>query len=127
MLEEFRKDFPKDVTGELAAMKAVMLAAAGDKAGAEDEIQKALKKETRFGEFHHTAYFIASAYALLQKPREALDALKKAAATGLPCYRLFERDPNLDNLRENAEFREFLKEQEKEWKRRKETWFKAAQ
>jgi len=127
VLEELRKDFPKDETGELAGMNALLLAAAGDAAGAEAEIQKAMSKETRYGEFHHTVYFIASAYARLRKPREAMDALKKAAATGFPNYPLFEKDPNLGNLRDNAEFRDFLKEQEKEWKRRKETWLKADQ
>ncbi len=55
-----------------------------------------------------------------------VDALKKAAAAGFPCYTLFDKDPNLNSLRDNAEFREFLKEQEKEWNRRKETWLKAS-
>ena len=126
ILKEFRKAFPGDDTGELAGMNAVMLAADGDVAGAEAEIQKAMSKETGYGEFHHTAYFIACAYARLGKPREALDALKKAAAAGFPCYTLFDKDPNLNSLRDNAEFREFLKEQEKEWNRRKETWLKAS-
>lgn len=124
LLEEFRKAFPEDDTGELAGMKAVLLAAADDGTGAKAEIEKATSKETRYGEFHHTAYLIASAYARLGKPREALDALKKAAATGFPNYRLFEKDPNLNNLRDNEEFREFLKEQAKEWRGRKETWLK---
>ncbi len=125
ILKEFRKAFPGDDTGELAGMNAVMLAADGDVAGAEAEIQKAMSKETGYGEFHHTAYFIACAYARLGKPREALDALKKAAAAGFPCYTLFDKDPNLNSLRDDAEFREFLKEQEKEWKRRKADWLKA--
>ncbi len=126
ILEEFRKAFPEDDTGELAGVNALMLAAAGDMTRAEDEIRNALSKETRYGEFHHTAYFIACAYTRLGKPREALDALKKAAETGFPCYTLFEKDPNLNNLRDNSEFREFLKEQEKDWKRRKKEWPKLA-
>ena len=107
-------------------MNAVLLAAAGDVAGATNQIQNAIKKQASgYGEFHHTAYFIAAAYARLNKPREALDWLETTATTGLPCYPLFVRDPNLDNLHANPNFVAFLKKQEKEWQRRSNLWFKA--
>ena len=125
ILEEFRKDFPKDETGELAAMNAVLLAAAGDVAGAEAQIESAKKKKTGYGEFHHTAYFLASAYARLNRPAEAVQWLNDAATTGFPCYHLFKNDPGLDKIRTNPGFVSFLQGQEKEWRRRKEAWLKA--
>ena len=36
--------------------------------------------------------------------RQAVAWLTKASREGLPCYPLFERDPNLDRLRRDAEF-----------------------
>jgi TolB-like protein len=121
-LDQYLQDLPADSTGELAGMRAVLLAAAGDAAGAEAQLQSAMKKETRYGEFHHTAYFIASAYALMNRPKEALAWVEKTADTGFPCYPLFVKDPNLDSLRGNAEFVSFLEAQRQQWQQRKDTW-----
>ena len=127
-LESFLHDFPGDDGGELAAMKAVLRAAAGDFTGAVNHIEMAKAKQGGFGEFHHTAYSIASAYALMNQPTEALIWLKKAATTGYPCYGLFANDPNLATLRQgNSEFDQFLLEQKNAWTKRKNEWFKPNQ
>ncbi len=123
-LEEYLKQSP-DLPGELTAMKAVLLAAEGDEAGSIALIKVAEKKtETSFGETHHTTYFIACAYARLNQPAEALKWLQQTADTGFPCYPLFDKDPNLDNLRADAGFIAFLKKQETDWLTRRDLWFK---
>ena len=116
----------EDDTGELAGMMALLMAAAGDVAGAEAQIKSAASKKNGYGEFHHTAYFIAAAYARLNNRMEAMKWLKETVDTGFPCYVLFRDDPNLHNLREPPfpAFQEFLNEQKKAWLKRKDAWFK---
>ena len=108
-------------------MRALLLAAAGDVAGAEVQIKSAAGKRSGYGEFHHTAYFIAAAYARLHKGTEAMQWLKTTVDTGFPCYVLFRDDPNLDYLRKPPlpAFQTFLSEQEKAWRKRRDAWTKA--
>jgi tetratricopeptide (TPR) repeat protein len=61
-------------------------------------------------DLHHVQYNIGAAYALLGDKRQAISWLKKASREGLPCYPLFERDPNLDGLRGDTEFAAFMQE-----------------
>ena len=83
-----------DGPGELTAMKAVLLAAAGDEAGAIAQVKTAEKKtEISFGETHHATYFIACAYARLNKTAEALQWLKTTADTGFPVILYSEMTP----------------------------------
>ena len=58
---------------------------------------------------------IASAYALMNKTQPALKYLRMAADDGFPCYPLFEKDPNLNNLRTNPRFIQFMAEIRKQW------------
>lgn len=57
----------------------------------------------------------------MQEPMEAMKWLRKAATNGFPNYSWFARDPNLDSLRQNEDFKAFVAEQEKQWKRFNET------
>jgi hypothetical protein len=41
--------------------------------------------------------------------------LEVAAGDGLPCYPLFETDPNLNNLRQDARFITFLAKLRQQW------------
>jgi len=74
-----------------------------------------------FVHFHHTAYNIASAYALLHQPARALYWLRQAAETGWPCYPHFARDPNLDNIRNDPGFVEFMNQLKRQWERYRAT------
>jgi hypothetical protein len=51
----------------------------------------------------------------MKQPDLAIRHLQKLAEEGFPCYPLFERDPNLDNLRQNPRFIEFMAKQKKQW------------
>ncbi|MSU35805.1 MAG: hypothetical protein EXS36_12020 [Pedosphaera sp.] len=66
------------------------------------------------GHFHHSAYNIASAHALLKNRELAMQWLQNAAEDGYPCYPWFERDPNLNNLRQYPRFIAFMAEQKEQ-------------
>jgi serine/threonine protein kinase/tetratricopeptide (TPR) repeat protein len=73
-----------------------------------DQATRQARNIEELSHFHHAQYYIGVAYALMGDTRQALDWLKKATREGLPCYPLFERDPDLDSLRKNPEFIAFL-------------------
>ncbi|HKE58967.1 MAG TPA: tetratricopeptide repeat protein, partial [Pyrinomonadaceae bacterium] len=103
-LEKFLNNYPEDNRGLLTSLQAVLAAAAGQRQKAEEEINLAVQRGKGFGHFHHTAYHIACAYALMNKPEESIQWLEKVAQDGFPCYPLFAKDPNLNNLRQDARF-----------------------
>lgn len=118
-VEAFLKEYPKDNGGLFTGLRAALSASAGQERKARNEIQLAIEKGKGFGHFHHTAYFIACAYALMNKREAAIQWLETAAADGFPCYPLFERDKNLDNLRHDSRFLNFLSKQKEQWESRK--------
>ncbi len=109
----------EDEGGIMASMQAVLLATAGDKTGAKEKIAEAIKTGEGFGHFHHTAYAIASAYALMNEPEPAMKWLKYTAENGYPNLTWFEKDPNLDNLRKDPQFIEFLEKLKPQFERLK--------
>jgi TolB-like protein/class 3 adenylate cyclase/Tfp pilus assembly protein PilF len=98
----------KDEGGILASMQALFFATAGDKTRAQEKIDEAIKIGEGFGHFHHTTHAIASAYALMDEPDLAMKWLDYTAENGYPNLTWFERDPNLDKLRKDPRFIEFL-------------------
>jgi len=106
-IEEAKAKY-KDDGGILTSMQALFLAAAGDKTRAKEKINEAIKIGQGFGHFHHTTHVIASAYALMDEPDLAMKWLNYTAENGYPNLTWFERDPNLDKLRKNPRFIEFL-------------------
>ena len=113
-VEQLEKDNP-DKGGTFAAMKAVIEASRGNTVEAEKLIVLALENGKGYGHFHHTAYTIACAYALMNKPTEAIQFLEQAAETGFPCYPQFDRDKNLNNIRKDPRFVNFLASQKERW------------
>lgn len=113
-IEQLLKENP-DAGGTFASIKAVMAASAGRDLQARALIKQAIEKGKGFGHFHHTAYTIACAYALMNNRDEALKYLEIASETGYPCYPLFEKDANLDNLRQDPRFAAFLERSKAQW------------
>jgi hypothetical protein len=70
-------------------------------------------------------YFIACAYAPMKKPERAIWWLEHAARNGFPCYPLFERDPNLDSVRQDIRFAKFIAKIKEEWEHYQVTLFAA--
>ncbi|MBA3569629.1 MAG: protein kinase [Pyrinomonadaceae bacterium] len=119
MLEELLKDYPEDNGGLFTSVQALMAALAGEKDTAEGKIRSAIEKGKGFGHFHHTAYNLACAYSLMNKPEQAIKWLQAAADDGFPCYPLFETDPYLNPLRQDSRFATLLtrlKEQGKHYR-----------
>lgn len=115
VVERRLRESPEDSGGLFTSMQAIVAASRGDQQVAVEKIKAAVETGTGFGHFHHTAYNIACAYALLNRRDEALKWLEVTAGDGFPCYPLFERDRNLDNLRGDARFTEFLATQRGQW------------
>ena len=120
-IEQFLRDHPQDEGGVLTGMEALIAASAGDARKAEQKIKRAVEIGKDYGHFHHTAYSIASAYALLNKRAEAIRWLQFAADNGFPCYPLFECDPNLNNLRQDTRFIAFMTKLKEQWEHYKAT------
>lgn len=113
-VDEYLKKYPADEGGLLSSMQALLYAATGQERLAEAQIRQA-QKGRDFIHFHHTAYNIASSYALMHQERLAIRWLLTAAREGFPCYPVFARDPNLSNLRDNPGFVQFIADQKKQW------------
>jgi TolB-like protein len=90
-----------------ASTRAVVFALARRPEEAEKEIT-ATFPGAGSSHFHHAAYNVATAYALLGKKAQALDWLERVAREGMPCTPLFEKDPFLDSLRSDPAFQAFL-------------------
>ena len=99
---------PRDIGGMNTAFSALLAANAGDRARAEALVKQAQEKGRGFGHFHHTAFTIARAYALLGRADEAVKWLRNAADDGYPCFPAFENDRTLDRIRGERVFAEFL-------------------
>jgi hypothetical protein len=114
-VKEFLKECPEDRGGILTAMQALLAAAAGDQVVAQQRIRHAIQIGEGYQHFHHSAYFIASAYALMSQPEPALRFVRKAAEEGFPCYPMFDRDPNFSRLRSDLRFLQFMADLKKQW------------
>ena len=120
-VNEFLVKYPQDVGGMLTSMNALFAAAAGDQRLAEERIRTAIKIGEGYAHFHHTAYIIASAYALMDKTEPSMKYLRRAAEDGFPCYPLYDRDPDFNNLRKDPRFVQFMADQKEQWE-----YYKAA-
>jgi TolB-like protein/Tfp pilus assembly protein PilF len=114
-IAQLLKDYPEDSGGLFTGVEAVLAASEGDERTMEAKVRLAVEKGRGFGHFHHTAYHLAVAYALIKNPDQAIKWLEDAASDGFPCYPLFERDHNLDNLRQDARFMEFMARLNQQW------------
>lgn len=108
---------PADEGGSFTSVKALILAQRGNSKGAGDAIARCSETGKGFGHFHHTAYNLASAYAALKEPGEAVKWLQAAADDGFPCYSYFERDPNLDKIRAYPGFIDLMSALQAQWTR----------
>ena len=100
--------YPNDQNGNLPGMEAMLLAESEpEKAHA---LTESVRKRKTGNPSHHAAYFAACATARMGRVQESVQWLREAAATGFPCYSLFERDRNLDPIRRAPEFQAFMNE-----------------
>jgi tetratricopeptide (TPR) repeat protein len=117
LMEGYLQAHPEDRGGVVTSTRAIWFASAGDAGHAEADIHTAIEKGKGFVHFHHTAYNIASAYALLGRADLAMQFLRTAADGGWPCYPHFANDPNLTRIRADDRFIAFMNELKKQWER----------
>lgn len=115
VVKDYLRNYPEDEGGNVTSLKAILLVKEGKQNEAEAAIQRATEIGKGFGHFHHAAYNIASAYALMKKPDEALKWLQIAADDGFPCYPFFEIDHHLDNIRKDPDFIAFMSKLKEQW------------
>lgn len=118
-LQKFLQEYPEDNRGLFTSLEAILAASDGRQGVAEEKIKLAIERGKGFGHFHHTAYHIACAYAIMNKHEEAIKWLESTADNGFPCYVLFEKDRNLENLRQDERFIAFLAKLKQQWENRK--------
>jgi len=114
-LDRLLRDFPEDNRGLFTSVQAIMAALEGNARLAEEKIATASQQGKGFGHFHHTAYHIACAYALMNRIDDALEWLEHAADDGFPCYPMFARDSMLNNLRRDARFDALMARLKMQW------------
>lgn len=115
VVDAYLQRHPTDEGGSLTSVKALLLAREGDRIGTEDAIREARQLGESAGHYHHTAYNIGCAHALLGAPAEAVRYLRIAAGDGFPCYPYYEHDPALDPIRHDPAFLVFLGELKAQW------------
>src|SRR5262249_17317553 len=74
---------------DVAGTKAVVLALAGRRPESEAEAARAVSGGQGSSHFHHTAYNLATAQALLGERAKAVEWLDRAVHEGMPCTPLF--------------------------------------
>jgi tetratricopeptide (TPR) repeat protein len=117
LIEKYLRENPKDEGGVGTSVRAMILASSGRVKEAEQAIAKADEIGREFGHFHHTAYNIAAASAILGKQEDAIRYLQLAADDGFPCYPLFANDESFKSLRSNSRFIVLLANMKQQWDR----------
>lgn len=115
LMEDYLRAHPEDRGGVVRSTRAILLAKRGDASGAAEHIRQAVKAGIGFVHFHHSAYNIASVFAILHHAGPAVRWLRRAADEGWPCYPYFADDPNLDNIRNDPAFNAFMQELKARW------------
>jgi tetratricopeptide (TPR) repeat protein len=115
MINQLLEEYPDDDGALFISMQAVLAASAGEESKAQARIEGAIKTGKGFGHFHHAAYHIAIAFALMNNTEQAVQWLEFAAMDGFPCYPLFENDSNLNSLRQDARYITFMAKLNRQW------------
>ncbi len=105
-IEKARQMFPAESFG--LGMQAILAGIDGDSRKAEVLADEAARSTHSLTHTHHTWHSCAAAYALSGRPEKAIHQLERCAGMGLPNYRLFERDPYLQCLHDEPEFRALM-------------------
>ena len=116
-METYMRAHPEDLGGVVRSTRAILRAQLGDARGAEADIQQAIVSGRGFVHFHHAAYNIASAYAILGQAGPAVVWLRRAVDEGWPCYPYFVNDPNLNAIRQDPGYITFMRDLKARWER----------
>jgi hypothetical protein len=114
----------KELTDDalLTSVQAIICAAEGKTAESERKIQVAMRGDEGFITFHHVAYDIGTAYALLHRNGEAMKWLKRASEEGMVCYPDLDKDPFLKCLSGDQAFEAWRTNEKKRYEDFKATF-----
>ena len=110
-LRRARDKYKTDPSANLSGIEAVLLAESDPQRA--QELIAGVRQRKADNPSHHAAYFAAAAQARMGNAEQAVYWLREAAATGFPCYALFEADRNLDRVRQDPRFQSFMAEAQK--------------
>jgi DNA-binding winged helix-turn-helix (wHTH) protein/tetratricopeptide (TPR) repeat protein len=88
----------------ITALQAVLHASVGESDQALQGVNHACTNPKSFGHAHHTHYYVACTFSLLNRPEVALQWLERSVDTGFACWPFFQKDPRLKNLRRLPQF-----------------------
>jgi tetratricopeptide (TPR) repeat protein len=98
--------YSNDQNGNLPAIEALLIADSDPRKAY--VLTERVRARTSGNPSHHAAYFAAGAMARMRRAEESVHWLRDAARTGFPCYPFFERDSNLDPIRQDPQFKAFM-------------------
>ena len=113
MLDQGLSEYPTEFL--LNSSYAIILASLGHQDEARERMNLAIKHERALMHVHHLYHNLAGASALMGQHKEAVEWLVKASDNGLPCYPLFNHDPNLESLKGRPDFIAFMLDLKKKW------------
>jgi hypothetical protein len=107
----------KKNSGDLRARGrlALLFALRGKLQEAEAAIPSILKEARNNRGYHHVTFDIACIYALAGKTDETVKWLRTTVDTGMANYPLFARDHNLNRIRKEPAFIQFMTELKTRW------------
>ena len=92
------------VEPQLLSLEGLILAKEGNFARAEHLADEACASTRSVLHFHHAIHYAAGVYALCGKSDKAVATIRRAAETGLPNHRAFERDAFLAPIHRHPDF-----------------------
>jgi len=113
MLEQGLLEYPTESL--LNSSYAIILASLGHQDQARERKNLAIEHESALMHVHHVYHNLAGTSALMGQHKEAVEWLVKASENGLPCYLLFNSDPNLESLKGKPDFMAFMLDLKKKW------------
>jgi hypothetical protein len=108
---QLRELMAQPAAGNTATRARASLASLLAGVGRRAEAQRTLAPLLAGGAFdHHVTYRIATTHAQLGQAAQAVTWLKRSADNGFPCYPWFEKDSQLDRVRQDASFQRLMAE-----------------
>ena len=101
-IEAQRAQAKGDMKSAYTAILAILRARQGRDFG--DLESETLSADQRMGHFHHVFHFLAQARAIRGDTGRAVELLRKAVESGLPCASCFDDDPLLTPIRGSSEY-----------------------
>ena len=115
LINKYLKDNPQDEGGVATSVRAMILASEGRTDEAIESIKRADEIGREFGHFHHTAFNIACAYAMMGREEDAIKYMEMAAEDGFPCYPLYAAEESFAKLRQSTAYESLLKRLKQQW------------